>query len=148
MLRLGLVARVLFFDVRCGAFVARTFFFDTFFGLAFLVDFTVFFDDVAFLRLDFGLGFDGRRGRDFVAVFLATFFVTFFLLRLLLFLAAALFAGITGLQDDSNETGDYTYGPRQRKYLLDENGIPQAGGSSTAGSGLQPGRRCSAATVV
>jgi hypothetical protein len=106
VLRLGLDARVLVFDVRCGAFVARTFFFDTFFGLAFLVDFTVFFDDVAFLRLDF----DGRRALDFVAVFFVTFFLltTFFLLRLLLFLAAALFAGITGLQDDSNETGDYT----------------------------------------
>ena len=108
VLRLGDAARAAFFDVRCGAFLAWTFFFDTFFRLVLLVDFTVFFFDATFFRV----GFDGRREAD---LFEEVFFATFFLLRLLLFLAAALLAGITGLQDDSNETGDYTYDPRQRK---------------------------------
>ena len=169
--RFRLVVRVVVLVLCCGAFAARGFFFDTFFRLVFLADFTVFldvffdvffdpffdpffevlfdvffavffcfFDDEAFFRLDF----DGRRALGRAEGFLATFF----LLRRLLFLAAALFAGIRGLQDDSNETGDYTYGPRLRKYPVGKRMGAQGGGSCTAGDGVQPGLACSATTVV
>jgi hypothetical protein len=85
-------AALAFFDTCLSALVARTFFFDTFFRLVFLVDFTVFF--FADLTFDLREAFDWRFAADgFFATFLPFF-------RLLLFLAAALFPGITSLQDD------------------------------------------------
>jgi hypothetical protein len=116
-----------------GAFAAEeTFFFDTFFLLVVLTDFTVFFEEDFFAEAFFAETFfaDGFPAADFFEGGFdrladagalrddtrALAFELFFLLAALVaFFAAAFFAGIARASEGLNETGDYTYAQGRRK---------------------------------